>query len=393
MVDEAKVLFFTYADSRYELFAIPYIYFALRNNEDSKVEICLEDYAGFAERNRSALQMLESLYSGRFLIRQSQVALQSPRAIPNTVRFVETPLLKGRYVYIGDIDLLVFDDVATIHEKLIGEFGVEFSNMLRPQFASTAKPRLSGLHFCAFDKYYPIPEISDLALSVENDEHVLYECMRRKGLMVPVAFQQRPECGIHMSLSRDPLGRTTGAAGGHYSSLNAHGWGGRHYYRVFLEQIREERFSKLLPHLDLELRLVLLAAEAMASDQSRRLHRAATSFLLDKRLLVSEEEFSLKQILDSRHQAIVDGKLDVAESIGMTLCTVWPNRIDVWFKQAWLWLEMDKPKLATEALAHIAGMQDGLAFLRSNDLVSVHRGKIAEGGPAGAELLKRVQLK
>lgn len=390
MSNPAKVLFFSYADRRYDLFAIPYVYFALRSNPDSLVEICLQDYDSFLARYAQALAMLEETYPGRFLIRQSELARKQPGIIPNVVRFVEAPRLQARYIYIGDIDLLVFEDVCAVHEELIARYALPFSNILRLQFARSEKPRLSGLHFCEYDRYYPLAPLQDLDLAVENDEYVLYECMRRKGLMVPMDFQQRPECGLHMSLSRDPLGRTTGSAGGHYSRESAHGWGGRHYYGEFLRQIREPGFARLYPHLDMEFRLLLLAAEGLATGKSHSLHRAATSFLLDKRLIVKEVAFSAKDIYDRRHDAIVSGDMDAAESIGITLCMVWPNRLDVWFKQAWLWMQMGKVEFAVEALSHIADMQGGVAFLQSGDFIKVHGSVIADSGRAGHELLRRI---
>lgn len=54
--------------------------------------------------------------------------------------------------------------------------------------------------------------------------------MLRKGFIVPFDFQERPECGIHMSLSRDPSARTSGPTLSNYSTSNVFGWTGRKYH-------------------------------------------------------------------------------------------------------------------------------------------------------------------
>jgi len=63
---------------------------------------------------------------------------------------------------------------------------------------------MSGLHFAKMDAHYPLPDISDLDLVRANDEQVLYEIIRRKGLPIKHDHWYRPVHGIHASPNRSP---------------------------------------------------------------------------------------------------------------------------------------------------------------------------------------------
>ncbi len=369
MEEKGGLLFFTYADLKYDFFAVPYAYFALRNNPNAHVEICVENFESFRLRHRAAVDVLERIFPGRALFRQAEFTRKNKEIVPNTVRFVEEPVLKCEYLYIGDIDLLVFEDVLRIHLDLMAEHSLPFSNILRREHINSSVPRLSGLHFCKYDDYYPLPDLQDLDLSVVNDENVLYEIMRRKGLMVSPDFQTRPECGIHMSLNRDPFGRSTGPATLNYSINKTHGWGGRHYYARLLEQIAEGNFCMLSPRLDFEFRILLLAAEALATDQVRTLHRAACAYFIDKRMLVTASDISFKTVIDERSGFIREKDFRKAESLGVMSALLWPRNVEVWFKQAWLWFTLGHAERATEALMHITELPGGIDYLRQASLV------------------------
>ncbi|MBF6025821.1 hypothetical protein [Lysobacter niastensis] len=382
-------MFFAYADSRYACFVVPYIHFALRNNPGSVVEICVDDIDVFYERSAVALQELGRVYPGRFVVRQSEVVRESDRIIPNTIRFVEPPTLEAKNIYIGDIDLLVFDNVLDVHVKYMADGALPFSNVLRQEHVASARPRLSGLHFCPFELYYPIADISDLDLSKENDEFVLYELMRRKGVMVAPSFQERPECGIHMSLSRDPLGRTTGGALATYR-LGGGRWGGEQYYPTLLQQIREPDFIALYPHLELEFRLLLATLEALATDSSQLLHRTALNYMVDKRLMVSGETVVLRDAFAERDALIADSKLTEAFELGLKLCVLWSNRVDVWFKHAWLCMSTGRVTEAVAALHHLTELPGGIALLRRTTFVQTNRDRIALVGAPGRRIVDTV---
>lgn len=377
-----QLLFFAYADVRYACFVAPYVHFALRNNRDAIVEICVDDFEGFSARASAALAVLHQIYPGRFLIRQSEVSGRFDRIIPNTIRFVETPQLVADNIYIGDIDLLVFDDVLAIHRKYMTAASLPFSNVLRQEHVASSRPRLSGLHFCPYKLYYPLADISDLDLAKENDEFVLYELMRRKGVMVDAAFQERPECGIHMSLSRDPLGRTSGTTLTTYRAGGGR-WGGEQYYPSLLKQIQEPEFLSLYPHLDLEFRLLLATLEAVASDKSRLLHRTALSYMVDRRLMFSDISVQLKEAFAHRDALVAESKFSEAFQLGLKLCTMWPNRVDVWFKHAWLCMSIGRVAEAVAALRHLCDLPGGPELLRRTGFVEANRDRISLIGVQG----------
>lgn len=385
----SDVLFFTYADSKYDFFAVPYAYFALRNNATAKVEICFEDFEVFASRQKAAIETLCKLYPGRVLFRQADIVLKQKNIIPNTVRFVEKPITKCAYIYIGDIDLLVFDDVLKVHLTLIESHALPFSNILRQEHALSETPRLSGLHFCKYDLYYPLPDIDDLDLAKANDEYVLYEIMKRHGFMVSGDFQMRPECGIHMSLNRDPLGRSTGSTARNFSVQGGHGWGGDRYHSCFLVQIAEVDFCLLLPQLDFDFRVLLLAAEALATKQGRKLHRAACAYFVDKRMLVGDKEVSLKSVMESRTRAIEAKDYSTAVQAGNVSLLLWPRNIEIWFKQAWLWFALGEIDNAVEALLHICELPNGINFLRETDMV-LNKMQAIRKARAGGSLLEKL---
>lgn len=368
-----KLLFFTYADSKYDMFAVPYAYFALLNNPNSLVEICLENENLFYAKYKDAIELLELIFPKRTLFRQSTYIKNNKNVIPNTLRFVEVPKLKAKYLYIGDIDLLVFEDVCETHLDLMKTYDLPFSNILRVSSNDTKNPRLSGLHFIDYDLYYPLPDISDLNLTIENDEYVLYECMKRKNLMVPLSFQIRPECGIHMSLSRDPLGRTSGPTQNPFKVDETHAWGGRRYYQRFLKQLKDESFCKLHPYLDISFRLLLIALESAATLQSRAIHRLANSYLVDKRMIFSSNDnFSISDFYKKRDEFLKSKDFSSALELGCLATILWPSNIDIWFKQAWLYMATGKTNHSIEALLHIYELPKGKDLIVKSNIISTN---------------------
>jgi len=322
----STLLLFTYADEGYYKFVIPYIYFALRNNPNAVVEICVEDHEKFRAVNKSAEERLHNIYPGRFLIRESSLG-KTQNIIPNTVRFIENPVMRAEYLYIGDIDILVFDDVLATHTGLMKRYGIPFSNVVRQDSINSGRLRLTGLHFCLYKDYYPVPDCSDINFTKDNDEHVLYRIMAKKGMMVPNEFQIRPECGIHMSTNRDPAGRH--AHGPAYANTKSLRWGGERYYPKFLEQCKEPGFLSLYMLLDIEFRQLLLILESIVTDKLRALHRMACKFIIDKRLLVPFERSLLINLSIARRKSAASGQVKRFKQFSSVLLLMWPYNVQV----------------------------------------------------------------
>ncbi|WP_127021611.1 tetratricopeptide repeat protein [Rheinheimera mangrovi] len=381
-----NLLFLTYADKKYEQFAIPYVWFALINNPDSFVEIKLEDEIGFRARYKDALVVLSNYFENQYAFTQS--VFSTNEVIPNTIRFLEEPSVQAKYIYIGDIDLLVFDDVLGVHTSFIDKYSLPFSNIVRDPFAE--KPRLSGLHFCSFENYYPKPDLSDLDLKNENDEHVLYLYMIRKGFSPDPLFRERPECGIHLSLNRDPAGRTTGPNAGEFNARKSLAWGGSQYWLKFKQQIADKRFAELLSHLNVEFKFILLCLESIANDKFDELHWLSLNHSIDKRLLLSKSEYSLAQFNTERDFLIKNKNFGQAESLTREAVIIWPNNVDVLRKLSWILMSNNKISESVAVLNRIICLPGGLTFLKSWDFVRKNQKNISSIGLDGEILVKRV---
>jgi hypothetical protein len=190
------LLFFTCANRKYESFVSLYACSALHHVPGSRLEVCVENGAAFARRNVAALAILDAYFPDRLHIREANFRGKPP----GTVRFVTVPQTPARYVYIGDIDILVLEqDLLEQHLEIMRTTGLPYSNNVR----KNDKTRLTGLHFTPWDSYYPLPDLKGLPLKKTLDEQVLLEIVKRKGL--PVRLDEevpRPEHGIHMSQAR-----------------------------------------------------------------------------------------------------------------------------------------------------------------------------------------------
>lgn len=204
-----KTTIFTSADKYYEPFVLPYITSALIHNEDAQVEICLEDPSGFTTKHKDVLNKLDESFPGRFLLRPGDFSVP-----PGNVRFLETPELVSEYTYIGDIDILILENITGLHLKNMKKTGLPYSNILRPDGKS-----LTGLHFTKTGEYYPLAEIQDKSI---RDEDMLYEMIILRGLPLPGEEDKfRPMHGFHLSLSRPPSSKTApdwGIGGGGYEN-------------------------------------------------------------------------------------------------------------------------------------------------------------------------------
>jgi hypothetical protein len=204
-----SALFFTCANKPYQDFAPLYAFSVLAHVPDAAVEIGVEDVNEFRTAHRRSMSVLERTFGvGKFRIRE--VPWKTPdgkRILPNSVRFVNEPIGRAEYVYIGDIDVIILEtDLVEKHLKNMKDTGLPYSNAVR---ANTT--RLSGLHFTRADVHYPLPNIDDLDLNAMNDEMVLYKIVERKGLKIVPDNAYRPVHGIHVSPNREAFVATESA--------------------------------------------------------------------------------------------------------------------------------------------------------------------------------------
>lgn len=266
-----RTTFFTVANRAYEFFVLPHAASVLIHNDDARVEVCLEDADRFAGANAEALAALHARFGkARCLLRdmawQQQAGAKVPtdaKVAPNSLRFLEVPVVATEYTYIGDIDILTLESVTDKHLRRMARTGLPYSNVLRPN--STAKGALSGLHFTRSDAYYPVrlPPAADF----QRDEYLLYQIIVDRGLPLPPPSDGwRPVHGYHLSLSRAPLLRPGwNVDGGLQRPIwNPRRWwrtvwrahsgrsmfGVRQRFRAYRRLQQNEIWKRLLPHFD-----------------------------------------------------------------------------------------------------------------------------------------------
>ena len=199
-----RTLVYTCCDRAYEDFVALFAWAALAANPDCAVEVGVESAEAFFVENGAAADAVGARFGAdRFVVHEVPFATSDGTRIrPNTVRFVTTPRIVTRYVYIADVDVIMLEPGLTeMHLENMRRHGSTYSNVVRP-----GTRRMSGLHFCERASHYPLPDLSDLDLQREIDEAVLYEVLVRRGV-TPYEDPQRfrPVPGIHMSPNRTPL--------------------------------------------------------------------------------------------------------------------------------------------------------------------------------------------
>jgi hypothetical protein len=366
-----------------------YAFFVLIHNEDTSVEIVLEDEPNFRINNTDAIEYLNLNFPRRVIFRQSIIG-KNKKIIPNTIRFIEQPISIAEYIYIGDIDLLVFEDIQSVHLPKIKEYDLAFSNVVRD--SSAEKIRLTGLHFCKYKSYYPLADISDLDLSAENDEYVLYELMRRKGFQPNLNYKFRPECGIHASLNRDPIGRVSGGSTLNLTTESCLGWGGKTYYESFLKIIKDPNFSRFFCLLPLKAKLILLTIESLAKNQLNEMHWLAISTLANRSIVSPDTMFHADTLLKRRSDMIDSGNLVDASLLSAVGTILWPKNIEMIKRHAWILASQNRFKECVELIYHLIDLSDNLSSVANWDLIRNNESYLAASSDRGRLLINELKI-
>lgn len=316
-----ELLILVYSDDNYKMFVLPYIYYALIHNTNTFVEIILDDADSFKIENQKGIEYLQSIFLNSFLIRQSKY--KKGEIVPNTIRFLDEAHCFAKYLYIGDIDLLIFEDIKQVHLNLIDKYELPFSNIIRKQKLK----KLTGLHFCEYNKYYPLPDLSDVDLKMTNDEHVLYLIMKRNGYMVPDSFSIRPLCGIHMSLSRDIVGRYWLNDKIDLFSKDAIGWDEIQIYKIpYMKSLCNEKYFNLIKHLDISYRYLSLLLESFIKNKLEELQKTSLKYGVNKQLVQPFDKISFADLEQKRKEYISKQEFKNAENINKSMILQWPDK-------------------------------------------------------------------
>lgn len=192
-----RLTIYTAANRLYEPFILPYIASNLLHNPQAHVEIGVEDAPYTQDYYDKGLRYIAENISPHFSLN----TVDFGKASPNNIRFLAQPKTRADYVYIGDIDILILEDIARWHITRMAETKRPYSNTLRP-----GKKALSGLHFSSWDAFYPLPDLSHIPNArTHPDEALLYEIVTGRGHTLPRPDdKQRPLHGFHLSLNRRP---------------------------------------------------------------------------------------------------------------------------------------------------------------------------------------------
>lgn len=200
-----QLTIYTTANKRYEPFVLPYMTFALEHNPGAFVEVGLESPETFLNTNLEAFDALRDRHGPSMDVSAADYLDIAPHA----ARFLNQCENPRDYLYIGDIDIMLLEEIAPIHLTLMAKSGLPYSNIVRRN-----SKRLSGLHFTRTEAFYPVEKFEGDILHF--DEQLLYQMILRKGLPLPVpdmtpltkpsmyrrAHPPRPQHGFHLSLNR-----------------------------------------------------------------------------------------------------------------------------------------------------------------------------------------------
>lgn len=235
-----ETLFYGCADRKYDDFAPLHAASVLSHVQNARVEIGVEDARAYRADHGAATDIIHSVFGlDRFIIREVGWTINGKRIVPNSVRFITTPLTFTEYVYIGDIDIIVLDPkIIDHHLRVMAETGLPYSNRAR----GAPRAQLSGLHFTRHDAYYPLPNLSDIDITEEVDEALLYKIVQRRGLPIQDKVA-RPFPGIHVSPNRPPEGKELA------DGKRGPGWGIRKWPTEFTAFSKSDLMQKLRPRL------------------------------------------------------------------------------------------------------------------------------------------------
>ena len=184
----------------YQSFLIPFVFFSLINNENSHVEIIVQDVKNFTKLFNDEIEQLKKINSN-FLIRKS--GLKENKHIPNTYRFFETPHVEATYTYIADIDIMFLESDIVNKYKSFWPKGLPYNNILRYKDSV----RLTGVHMVKTKEYFTKEFINVQKKryendSNENDEVVLGQMCQKVFGLPDFSHRSRPIYGIHFSPNR-----------------------------------------------------------------------------------------------------------------------------------------------------------------------------------------------
>jgi hypothetical protein len=206
--------FFAFAHGDTYLDMLPlYAFFALSSNQDSVVEMVVQNQTDFLQTHAKELVWIMNHFGiDSVCVRNMQPNITQRTNTSNTWRYLEPPVRHAQYTYIGDVDIFLTESV--LDPKRMDQmktWNIPYSNIIRPN-----THRLTGVMLMRTNDFYT-PKLLELQQTMTdvtgNDETVLYKIVNASGIGLPrllnasdddSLYQYRPLHGAHLTTSRGP---------------------------------------------------------------------------------------------------------------------------------------------------------------------------------------------
>ena len=169
-----------------------------------------------------------------FIKNETGTFFKNNKVQTGSVRFLSQPTIRNKYIYITDVDIFYMEKNFYLYliDDMIKRKSC-YSNIIRKNKIIKC---FSGLHFILYDKYYPIPKLENYSIF---QEHLLYNIMKKKKIIIDHDTEFRPVFGIHASPQRPQVG-----------SGKIVGWGAEKYKQQWIDFSKSVDFKNIYPLLD-----------------------------------------------------------------------------------------------------------------------------------------------
>ncbi len=206
------MLFFTCATKFHKVFIPFYVYFTKKTNPKARFEFLIDKKTQFLQKNEKILSYFQS--QGINIKFRSIESLNYRPARDNSFRFLAQPETKSEFVFIGDVDILITENLLNYYINFF-ESNFNYVNLVRKD-----RERLSGLHCFKYDAHYPLVDEEKLCQTIEDDEKLLFSLLKSKGILIDMKEEKRlvdrvkelnngkvvrRQHGIHISINRLPF--------------------------------------------------------------------------------------------------------------------------------------------------------------------------------------------
>ena len=138
-----NLLFFTAVDNGYEDFLPLYIYFANKYNENSSFEFLIKNLSN------NFINLIKN-FQNKFKIKNILLRNFNDNIRADSLRWLEEPLTKCNYTYIGDVDIFINENILPFHLSEMKKYNTIYDNKIRLNNNNF----MSGLHFIKSDEWY-----------------------------------------------------------------------------------------------------------------------------------------------------------------------------------------------------------------------------------------------